>query len=118
MHYNVLGEVWTIGKDAGQVKIDANVDLNFKFLGDTVRLAASGFFHSLNPTFYQRHYHSRHFWWDNDNMAKMVHSRVEGTFAYDKTRTKLRVAFDELTPTSRWATTSPTTICARRTRST
>ena len=92
----MLGEVWTIGKDAGQVKIDANVDLNFKFLGDTVRLAASGFFHSLNPTFYQRHYHSRHFWWDNDNMAKMVHSRVEGTFAYDKTRTKLRVAFDEL----------------------
>jgi hypothetical protein len=51
----VLGEVWAIGKDAGQVKVDANVDLNFKFLGDTVRLAASGFFHSLNPTFYQRH---------------------------------------------------------------
>ncbi|WP_443866185.1 putative porin [Leyella stercorea] len=96
LHYSVLGEVWAIGKDAGQVKVDANVDLNFKFLGDTVRLAASGFFHSLNPTFYQRHYHSRHFWWDKDDMAKIVHSRLEGTFAYDKTRTKLRVAFDEL----------------------
>lgn len=96
LHYSVLGEVWAIGKDAGQVKVDANVDLNFKFLGDTVRLAASGFFHSLNPTFYQRHYHSRHFWWDKDDMAKIVHSRLDGTFAYDKTRTKLRVAFDEL----------------------
>ena len=96
LHYNVIGEVWAIGKDAGQVKVDANIDLNFRFLGDTVRLAAAGFFHSLNPTFYQRHYHSRHFWWDNDNMAKMIHSRIEGTFAYDKTRTKLRVAFDEL----------------------
>lgn len=96
LHYSVLGEVWAVGKDAGQVKIDATVDLNFRLFGDTVRLAASGFFHNLNPTFYQRHYHSRHFWWDNDNMAKIIHSRVEGLFSYDKTRTKIRVAFDEI----------------------
>lgn len=83
---------WTIGKDAGQVKIDANVDLNFSSSSvDTVRLQLGLLSIALTSTFYQRHYHSRHFWWDNDNMAKMVHSRVEGTFAYDKTRTKLRV---------------------------
>ena len=96
LHYGVLGEVWVLGEDVGQVKVDANVDLNFRFLGDTVRLAASGFFHTLNPTFYQRHYHSRHFWWDNDNMTKVIHSRAEGVFAYDKTHTTLRVAFDEI----------------------
>lgn len=96
LHYDVIGETWAVGKDAGQLKIDANVDVNFSFLGDTVRLAAKGFFHSLNPTFYYRHYHSRHFWWDNDGMSKIIHSRVEGLFSYDKTHTKIRVAFDEI----------------------
>lgn len=96
LHYDVLAETWLVGKDAGQLKIDANADVNFAFLGDTVRLAARGFFHTTNPTFYYRHYHSKHFWWDNDDMAKIIHSRIEGLFTYEKTKTTLRVAFDNV----------------------
>ena len=96
LHYDVTAETWLQGKDAGQMKIDANADVNFALFGDTVRLRANGFFHSLNPAFYYRHYHSRHFWWDNDNMSKIIHSRVEGTFTYEKTKTTIRVAFDNV----------------------
>lgn len=96
LHYNVLGETWLVGEDAGQLKIDAKLDVNFPLFGDTVTLAASGFFHRLNPTFYYRHYHSKHYWWDNDNLDKIMHSRVEGVLSYQKTRTTLRVAVDEL----------------------
>lgn len=96
LHYQVTGGIGIVGADAGQVNINANIDVNFPLFGDTIRLAANGFFRSLNPTFYYRHYHSRHFWWDNDDMAKIIHSRVEGIFSYDKTNTKLRVAFDEI----------------------
>ena len=70
--------------DAGQMLLDSHGDLNFKFFGDTVHLAANAFFHRINPGFYDRHYHSRHFWWDNDDMSKMIHSRIEGIFSYDK----------------------------------
>lgn len=62
----------------------------------SVTLAAKGFFHRLNPTFYYRHYHSKHAWWDNDGLDKIMHSRIEGIFAYRKTKTMLRVAFDEI----------------------
>ena len=96
LHYNVTAETWLQGKDAGQLKVDANANLNFKLLGDTVRLQARGFFHSLNPTFYYRHYHSKHFWWDNDDMSKIIHSRIEGLFTYDKTKTTVRVAVDNI----------------------
>lgn len=96
LHYNVLAETWLVGKDAGQLKVDATADVNFAFLGDTVTLAAKGFFHRLNPTFYYRHYHSKHAWWDNDGLGKTMHSRIEGIFAYRKTKTMLRVAFDEI----------------------
>lgn len=96
LHYNVTAETWLLGEDLGQLKIDGAADLNFPLFGDTVTLAAKGFFHRNNPTFYYRHYHSRHFWWDNTSLSKELHSRVEGLFSYRKTNTTLRVAFDEI----------------------
>jgi len=95
-HYNVVGELGVAGEDAGTFKVDANADVNFRLWGDTVRLAASGFVHHSTPSFYFRHYHSRHFWWDND-LDKEIHSRVQGVFSLKRTKTRLRVAFDELT---------------------
>ena len=96
LHYCVTAETWLLGEDLGQLKVDAAVDLNFRLFGDTVTLAAKGFFHRNNPSFYFRHYHSRHFWWDNTSLSKELHSRVEGLFSYRKTNTTLRVAFDEI----------------------
>ena len=61
LHYDLLGETWLVGEDAGQMKLDASADLNFAFLGDTVRLMAKGYVHRLNPTFYERNYNSKHF---------------------------------------------------------
>ena len=95
-HYGVTAETWLVGKDAGQLKIDGTTDLNFRLFGDTVTLAASAFFYRLNPTFYYRHYHSRHFWWDNDALSKIIHTRLQGILHYKKTRTTLRFAVDEL----------------------
>lgn len=96
LHYDATLETWLTGKDAGQMKIDADADVNFALFGYTVRLQASGFFHRLNPTFYYRHYHSKHFWWDNDDMSKIIHTRIEGKFGYEKTKTTVRVAFDNI----------------------
>lgn len=96
LHYNVTAETWLTGEDAGQLKIDANADLNFRLFNDTVTLAARAFFYRLNPTFYYRHYHSKHFWWDNTGLSKEIRTRVEGVFRLRRTRTALRVAVDDL----------------------
>lgn len=95
-HYDAIAETWLTGEDAGQLKIDGSADLNFKLFGDTLTLTANGFFYRLNPTFYYRHYHSRHAWWDNTNMSKILHSKIQGILNYQKTRTTLRVAVDEI----------------------
>ena len=96
LHYNVTGETWVAGEDAGQVKIDAAADLNFKLFNDTVRLAARAYFYRLNPTFYHRHFHSKHLWWDNTDLDNEIRSHIEGVFSLKRTRTRLRVAIDEL----------------------
>ena len=95
LHYNLMAETWLIGEDAGQMCLDVNADLNFPLFNDTVRLMAKGYMHRLNPTFYERRYHSKHFWWDN-NLDKETRTRIEGTFAYEKTNTSLRVAVEEI----------------------
>ena len=95
-HYNATAETWLTGEDAGQLKLDASADLNFKLFGDTLSLTANGFFHRLNPTFYYRHYHSRHAWWDNNSMSKILHTRLQGILHYQKTRTTLRIGIDEI----------------------
>lgn len=94
-HYNATAEAWLTGEDAGQLKVDGNADLNFKLLGDTVQLATKAYFYRLNPTFFYRHYHSKHLWWDND-LSKETRTRIEGLFSLRKTKTTLRVAVDNI----------------------
>ncbi len=96
LHYGVTAEFWLTGQDAGQLKLDANFDLNFRLFGDTVTFAARAFLHRLNPTFYFRHYHSQHFWWDNDDLSKEIRTRIEGVLDIKRSKTKLRVALDDL----------------------
>jgi len=95
LHYDLLAEAWVAGEDAGQLRLDARGDLNFPLLGDTVRLDANVFLHRQNPAFLQRHYHSKHLWWDND-FSKETHSHLEGKLTLNKTNTSLRVALDEI----------------------
>jgi len=96
LHYNLSAEAWVAGADAGQLNIDFSTDLNFPLFGDTVQLAAKAFLHRLVPTFYMEHYHSKHIWWDNDDLSSETRARIEGLFSYAKTNTQLRVAVEEI----------------------
>lgn len=95
-HYRVQAETWLLGDDQGQVKIDGGLDLNFPLFGDTVTLAAKAFFYNEQPNYYLRHFHSRHFWWDDD-LSKSTHTNISGELSYQKTRTSISIAADELT---------------------
>lgn len=95
LHYNLTAETWLAGESFGQLKVDFSTDLNFPLFGDTVTLAAKAYFYNLHPTFYQRHYHGKHLWWDND-LNKETRTRIEGLFTYRKTKTSLRVAVEEI----------------------
>lgn len=96
LHYNVLGEVALIGEDAGQFSIEGQGDLNFRLFGDTVRLIANAYVKNLNPTFYYRHFHSKHYWWDNNDLSKIMRTRIEGKLNIDRWRTQLKVGVENI----------------------
>lgn len=96
LHYRVLGEVGVAGEDAGQFRVEGKGDLNFRFLGDTVRLEAKAYVKNLNPVFFYRHFHSKHYWWDNDELSKIMRTRIEGTLHIGKLGTTLRAGVENI----------------------
>lgn len=113
LHYNVMGELGVAGVNAGEIHVDGGIDVNFPLWKDTMTLAASGFYHHEKPSFYYRHYQGRHFWWDDDDLSMVDHFRVQGVLRYQKTRTTLRVAFDEMKNYTYFATTYTTSDAGR-----
>ena len=96
LHYRILGELDIAGEDAGQFRLEGKGDLNFRFLGDTVRLEANAYIKNLNPVFFYRHFHSKHYWWDNDDLSKIMRTRIEGTLNIRKLGTTLRAGVENI----------------------
>lgn len=96
LHYKAMVETTLVGEDVGDLRIDGEGDVKFPLFKDTVDVALKAFYHLTNPTFLQRHYHSKHFWWDHDGFNKQMHTHIEGNFALRRTGTRLRVAYDNL----------------------
>ena len=96
LHYSIDGEIGIMDKALGQFRVHGNMDLNFRLGKDTVNLIARGFVTNTLPSFYMRHYHSNHFFWDNDNMEKEFRTRVEGELNIDRWGTNLRAGVENV----------------------
>ena len=96
LHYKINGEVGILDKALGQFSIHADADLNVKLWNDTVNLYARGFITNTLPSFYMRHYHSNHFYWDNENLGKENRTRVEGELNIARWRTNLKAGVENL----------------------
>ena len=93
--FNATAEATLTGTDAGQLKLNGQTDLRLPLLGDTLRIDAKAGLERLVPTFYYRHYHSRHLWWDK-TLDKETRANLEGVLTFSRTKTRLRVAFSDI----------------------
>ena len=96
LHYNVNGEVGIMDKALGQFRVNADLDLNFRLWKDTVNFYARGYVSNTLPSFYMRHYHSNHYYWDNENMDKEFRTRVEGELNISRWKTNLRAGVENI----------------------
>ena len=96
IHYDVLGEIAVLGEDIGQFNIEGKGDLNFRLFNDTVRLDANAYIKNIKPTFYYRHFHSKHYWWDND-LSMITRTKLEGKLSIERWRTQLQAGVENIT---------------------
>ena len=95
LRYRIEGETAVLGKDLGAFSIDGTVDCNFRLWKRDINISAKAFMKNNNPSFYYRHYHSEHFWWDND-LAKEFRTHIEGSIEIPHWRTRLNVKFENV----------------------
>lgn len=96
LHYHAIGEVGLLGQAIGQFRVKGDMDLNFRLWKDTVSFVARASVSNTLPSFYMRHYHSKHFYWDNDNMSKEFRTRIEGELNIDRWKTHLRAGVENI----------------------
>ena len=95
LKYNVYGETALFGEELGTFSIDGDIEFNFNILKRDMQLKAKAFIKNNLPSFYYRHYHSEHFWWDND-LNKELKTRIEGTFEIPSWNTKLCAGIENI----------------------
>ena len=95
IHYDVNGEFTIVGERLGDFKITGRGELNLPIMGDTAQVVLNALVQNKKPSYYLRHYHSRHAWWNND-FDKEWRMRIQGQVSYPKTRTKLTIGMENI----------------------
>lgn len=93
--YEVNGETSLIGEELGTFSIDGNIEFNFSLWKREMLLKGNAFIKNNLPSFYYRHYHSEHFWWDND-LNKEFRTRIEGIFEIPSWRTRISAGLENV----------------------
>lgn len=95
LKYNVNGEVSLLGENFGAFSVDGDIQFNFRLWKREMSFKANAFIKNNLPSFYYRHYHSEHFWWDND-LKKEFKTRVEGVFEIPSWGTRISAGFENI----------------------
>lgn len=95
LNYEAFAETFLSKPQAGDYHLDAKLSMNFKLLNDTISFTGHAFMKSLTPTFYLRHFHGKHYWWDND-FGKETRTRLEGILNLKRTESTLRIAVENI----------------------
>jgi hypothetical protein len=92
LHYDAKGSLGVLGDNLGDMELSGHIETRIPILKDTASIDAWGHIKNLAPTFYENHYRSKYFWWDNDfGKVKKVYAGGKLTIPHTKTKVGLGV---------------------------
>lgn len=94
--YKLQGETAVTGDDLGAFSLEGRGTYNFSLWGKPAAIEAKAFSKNNRPSFYYRHFHSEHYWWDKSELSKEFKSRVELSATIEKTRTHIRAGIENI----------------------
>jgi len=74
--FNANGEIYTIGRKAGDFNLNGGVSSSFRLFKDTVSFKANGFLKNTSPSYFENNYISNHFIWVN-NFNKTLKTNID-----------------------------------------
>ena len=96
LRYNAQGNFGIVGYNWGDFQLLGTIETRIPFLKDTATVSATGSIKNLSPTFYENHYHSQYFYWDNYfNKVRKVHAG--GRITIPQTRSEASFGVENIT---------------------
>lgn len=96
LKYKLQGETAITGDDLGAFSLEGEGRLDFNLWGKPASIAAKAFAKNNRPSFYYRHFHSEHYWWDDSELDKEFKTRIELDANIEKTRTRIRAGIENI----------------------
>ncbi|MDR1879997.1 MAG: putative porin [Tannerellaceae bacterium] len=91
--YSARGEFCPVGDDLGEIRLNGDLQTNLQVFGRKATIRANGYFRNVRPAFYQRHHHSRYFWWDTA-FSNTQQFYAGGEISQELTRTTLSASVE------------------------
>jgi hypothetical protein len=92
LRYDAHVNFGVLGDNLGEMNLSGHIETRIPVLKDTAIVDAKGYIKNQLPTYYENHYHSKYFWWDNDfGTIKRVYLGGELTIPHTKTNIGLGV---------------------------
>ncbi len=95
LHFNIDAHLTLAGERSGDFYVDGRGELNVPVLGDTVQFVVNAFVRNQLPSYYIRHFHSTHAWWDHD-FDKENRTRIQGQLTIPHTKTTITVGAENI----------------------
>jgi hypothetical protein len=96
LRYDAKGSLGVLGDNLGDMNLSGRIETRIPLWKDTAAIEARGHIKNLAPTYYENHYHSKYFWWENNfNKTKKVY--VGGELTIPHTKTKIGLGLENVT---------------------
>lgn len=95
LHFNINAHLTLTGERSGDFYVDGRGELNVPVLGDTAQLVVNASVRNQLPSYYIRHFHSTHAWWDYD-FDKENRTRIQGQLTIPHTKTTITVGAENI----------------------
>ena len=96
LRYNAQGSFGVVGYNLGDFNLSGNIETRIPFLKDTASVFALGYIKNISPAYYENHYFSQYFKWDNDfNKIKKVYAG--GRIKIPHTRSEVSLGVENIT---------------------
>lgn len=102
IHYGAKAEFWLAGYGVGDFKVEGKGDINIPIRKDTLSFRVKATIENRLPSIWMESFHSQYARWEN-NLNKEFRTGILGEMEYKRTRTKLRVGWQNLTNYSYYA---------------
>ena len=95
LKYKLRGETAISGDDLGAFLLEGKGEATFPLLNQDTRLTVNAHIKNNRPSYYYRHYHSEHYWWDK-NLDKEFRTRIEAGIALPRWKTSIKAGIENI----------------------